>query len=891
MSSKPPRNQPPRRADALLEAWCSAGLLEDIQGDIHELYHKRSHSYGRMVAQLLYWWDVLWFLRPYLLKRSAPYQQARGPIMWRNYLVVAWRTMFKYRMYSTINVLGLAMGLAVCLLIFLFVQDERSYDTFFSDADQIHRVRALFESQQVKSHEAMLAYPAADLLENDFPEIEHSVRLISVGSSPLFVKDDRRFYEDGFYFADSDFFEVFDLPFLYGDPATALVEPAQVVITSSVAQKYFGETNVVGQTFSYDNRVDLTVSGVIDDLPSNTHFAFEIVASRETLVSLFGERIMNNLQNWGWPSTYTYIKLNPTADPEVLQAKLPEFMDRNEAQDALSIFLQPLKDIHLHSHLELEMQPNGDIAQVYTFSAIALLILLIACINFMNLSTARSTLRAKEVGMRKVVGARRGQVITQFLGQSVMMTMLALVLALVFVQLALPGFNEFLDKDLVVGYLSNPLVPLGLLAVGLLVGIGAGSYPAFYLSAAKSLDVLRGEAARGLGRGRVRQGLVVIQFAISIMLVVVTGTVYSQMQFAKNLKLGYEKDQVVIVSGLNRIADEDSFETLRTRLLQHSNIASLTASSIVPTQNLFAGTGFRLPGGDEEEPLFYRIVQVEHNFFDTYGIDIVSGRGFSRDFGADRRLRPTDDNPHVQSSIILNEAAALKAGWSPEEAVGKTLMQGGDERSITYTVVGVSADIHFSSVHSEIEPAVFFVDPNGYSSLAVKVATADLSSTLAYLDEAWNAVVPNYPITRTFLDDRFGALYEQEERTGQVITAFAILAIFIACLGLLGLAAFMAERRRKEIGVRKVMGASVRDIILMLSWDFTKLVLVANVIAWPAAYFLANAWLQDFAYRTEIGVMLFILASGVAFLVAWVTVGLQAGRAAVTNPVTAIRDE
>lgn len=810
--------------------------------------------------------------------------------MWHNYLVVAWRTMLKYRMYSTINVLGLAMGLAVCLLIFLYVQDERSYDTFFTDADQIHRVRALFEAQQVKSEEARLAYPAADLLANDFPEIEHSVRLISIGESPLFVQEEQRFYEENFFFADSNFFAVFDVPFRYGDPSTALAEPASIVITTSVAQKYFGEANVVGQTLTYDNRVPLTVTGVIEDLPSNTHFAFDMLASHGSLVSVFGDGIMRPLQRWGWPSTYTYIKLHEGVDADALEAKLPEFMDRNEAQDALSIFLQPLQDIHLRSHLELEMKPNGDIAQVYAFSAIALLILLIACINFMNLATARSTLRAKEVGMRKVVGARRGQVITQFLGQSVMMTMIALGLALVIVQLTLPSFNTFLDKDLSVGYLTTPWIPLGLLLIGLLVGVAAGSYPAFYLSAAKSLDVLRGETTRGLGRGRVRQALVVLQFAISITLVVVTGTVYNQMQFAKNLKLGYEKDQIAIVSGVNRMDSMEAFETLRTRLLQHSTISAVTASSIIPTQNLFAGTGFRLPGGDAQEPLFYRIVQVEHSFFDTYGINIVSGRSFSRDFGTDQRVRPSEDNPHVQASIIMNEAAALKAGWSPEEAVGKILMQGDDEQSTTYTVVGIAEDIYFSSVHSEIEPVVYFADPAGGDHLAIKMATADLGATLAYVDEVWNEVVPNYPITRTFLDDRFEALYQQEERTGQVITAFAMLAIFIACLGLLGLAAFMAERRRKEIGVRKVVGASVRDIVLMLSWDFTKLVLIANVIAWPAAYVLADAWLQDFAYRTEIGVLLFLAASGVAFLVAWLTVGVQAGRAAIVNPATAIRD-
>ena len=809
--------------------------------------------------------------------------------MLKNYVLIAYRTLLKHRFYSALNVLGLAIGLAVCLLIFLFVQDERSYDRHFAEADTIYRVRALFEAQQVHSEEARVAYPAAPLLKKDFAEVVRAVRLIGIDQAPLFVQGERRFYEPHFFFADSNFFEVFDVPFVRGDPATALQAPSSIVLTESSARKYFDDADPLGQTLSYEDRADFTVSAVIEDLPHNTHFNFEMLASHGSMVPAYGEDIMQGLGSWGWPSTFTYLQLTPEADAVALEAKLPEFMERNEGQEELSLFLQPLQDIHLRSHLELEMQPNGDIAQVYTFSAIALLILLIACINFMNLATARATLRAKEVGMRKVVGARRGQIVRQFLGQSLLMTFVALGIALLLVQAALPVFNDFLVKDLAVGYFDTALMLPGLLALGLVVGVGAGLYPAFYLSGAKIQTVLRGKAAAGLRGGMVRKTLVVTQFMISIVLLVATGLVYAQMQYARNLPLGYDKDQMVIVSGFDRV-DNDAYETLRNQLLAHTAILEATRSSLVPTDNLFAGTGFRLPGqAEDDEPLFYRINPVNHEFFDAFGIEMVAGRAFSRAYSTDQISQPSEDDSTRAGAIILNESAAAKAGWQPDEALGKTLRLA----DITFTVVGVAKDIYFSSVHHAIEPLVYFVGSGGRDNLAIKVSTTDLPATLAYIDQTWAEVVPTYPITRTFLDDRFNALYLQEARTGTVITYFSLFAVLIACLGLLGLAAFTTEQRTKEIGVRKVMGASVGNIVILLSKEFTMLVGVAFVVAVPIAYFLMDRWLQAFAYRLDIvqAWWIFAAAGVAALLIAWLTVSYQSTRAALTNPVKALRYE
>jgi putative ABC transport system permease protein len=419
----------------------------------------------------------------------------------------------------------------------------------------------------------------------------------------------------------------------------------------------------------------------------------------------------------------------------------------------------------------------------------------------------------------------------------------------------------------------------------------AGGYPAFYLSGAQALSVMQGNRNMSLGSGVVRKILVVTQFAISIVLLVATGVVFSQLDYARSLDLGYDKEQTVIIGGMPRMDGPDSYEAFRNKLLQHSNITSVAYASLMPTDDLFSGSGFRRPGDPPDSSLFYRVNAVGYDYFETLGSDMAAGRTFSREFGTDARTNPSEENPHEQAAKDLNAAGAAKAGWTPDEAIGKEFIQGDDAESVTYTVVGVTEDIYFSSIHNAIEPVVYFLQPVLRTQLAIKLSTADLPATLDYIDRSWNEVVPAYPITRTFLDTRFDALYEAEAREATVFTSFAILAVVIACLGLLGLAAFMAERRRKEIGVRKVLGASVKDIMLLLSWDFTKLVILANLIAWPAAYFIMRAWLDSYAYQVDLGVGLFVLAGAITFMIAWGTIAWQAGRAALLNPVDTIRSE
>ena len=813
--------------------------------------------------------------------------------MLKNYLRIALMHLRKHRLYSSINIFGLGIGLACCLIIFLFVQDELQYDKHFTNADRIYRVRALFALQQTHSEEAKISYGFAPLLKQDFPVIEQVVRLIpAIGPTPILVRDEKRFFEKNIFLADANVFEVFDFTFLKGDRATALREPLTIVLTEQIARKYFGDEDPIGQTLMLNNEHGLRVTGVIEDLPSTTHMTMEMIASASSLNPIFGENTEDNMKSWGWPNTYTYLLLKENAIPKDLQAQFPAFSERHDAQNGvLSIYLQPLTDIHLHSHLELEMKPNGDITTVYTFSAIAFMILLIACMNFINLTTARATQRAREVGMRKVVGASRTQIIRQFLGESTLLAFVALGIAVVLLWIALPWFNGFVGKELQMSLFTDPVMLCGLILLGLLVGIGAGCYPAFYLSSPMPISVLHGTVSPRTGTVLVRKLLVLLQFSISIMLIVGTGIVYAQMQYAKSMELGYNREHVVVIPEVENL-DRNAYETLHNDLQAYSQIQSVTTSSLVPTDKVFAGSGFRIVGQPtEEEPPFFRINGVDFDFFKTYGIHIVAGRTFSREYGSDEMPFISEENPHVEGAVIISAAAAEKCGWTPENAIGKQFRQGNEQQSETYTVVGVAQDIHYASVRSVIEPMIYRLPRDRWDKIGVRITGVDIVGTLAYIDERWEAAFPDRPIIRSFLDEQFDALYRQEEQEGIAFSFFTILAILVAGMGLLGLASFMAERRTKEIGVRKVLGASTRDIVMMMSWDFSKLVIVANILAWPTAYYFMKSWLSDFAYQVDINPFIFIGAGILAFLIVWVTVGLQASWAARANPVNALQDE
>ena len=812
--------------------------------------------------------------------------------MLKNYLQIAFRNIVGNPLFSTINIIGLAIGLACCIIITLFVRYETSFDQHWQNADRIHRVTRDFFSNNLRL--ANIAPPIAPLLKQDYPEIEDITRLMSLGRA-AFTVDETTVNDETAIIADGNVFEFFNIDFVEGNAETALASPTNIVLSERAAARYFGSENPLGKTINVAGQADFSVTGVFRDLPDNTHMAFEMVMPIEIIPMVLGE---NELESWGSNNYYTYLRLPPGYDADELEAKFVDFIIKyrgEDAPDGTAINLQPLTDIHLTSNRDAEWRTNGSLAVVYTFSAVALVVLLIACVNFMNLTTARSTQRAKEVGIRKVVGADRGQLIVQFLGESVLLTAVAMLLAVALVELVLPTFSGFLEKPLSFS-LADPgtlaILTLGTIVVGLL----AGSYPAFYLSHFRPAAVLKGATASG-GSSLLRRSLVVFQFATSIVLLIATGVVMAQMHYARTADLGYEKERNLIHS-LPFFTDLwELYTPLKIELESHPDIESVVYSSRVPSQQNLDGSGYIAAGTQAvmENVMGISDIKVDWQWFDHYDVEFLAGRPFREN---EMKIdQPSEENPVVNAVAILNESAARRFGWTPEEAVGKVVR---DLRNREMTqwidreVVGVIPDIHFSSLHDEMKATIYAEpNPNYGRNISVKLAPGDHSAAIEHFEQTWNRMVPNDPVNWQFLDDRFDARYRAEARQARMFAVFAAFAIFVATLGLFGLASFTTERRTKEIGIRKVMGASAPDIVMLLTSDFTKLVLLANVIAWPIAYYLMSQWLTRFVYKAPFSdwAWLFLASAVLALAAAWLTIALQAGRAATARPVMALRYE
>lgn len=812
--------------------------------------------------------------------------------MLNNYIKIAWRNITGNPLFSAINIVGLAIGLACCIIITLFVRYELSFDKHWDNADRIYRVTRDFFGNNLEL--AAVAPPIAPLMKQDFAEVEDITRVLSTGGVTL-ARGDIRIRENEMVIADPNIFEFFNLEFVSGDAQSALARPTDIVMTERGAERYFGDQDPIGQTLNLMDQADVTVTAVIKDLPDNTHMAFEIIGSMAAVPLLLGP---DELESWGSNNYYTYVRLPEDYDPADLQAQFNDFLVRHwneDAEKSSALGLQRLADIHLTSDRDGEWRANGSIGVVYTFSAVALFVLLIACINFMNLTTARSTQRAREVGIRKVVGAKRKQLIAQFMGESIMLTALAMLLAVAIVEIVLPGFGAFLEIPLTFS-LADPS-SLGILLLGTaVVGAFAGSYPALYLSRFRPVDVLKGPAS-GTGSAFLRKTLVVIQFATSIALLISTGIVIAQMNYARNVDLGLDKSRN-LVSELPYFADLwETYEPMKAELESHPDILSAVYSSRVPGMENNDGQGYIAEGVPVVMDNLFGIanIKVDYQWFDHYDIKFVAGRPFRQN---EMRVEdPSTDNPVVKAAAILNVSAARLFGWSPEEAIGKVIrspMSRELDMFIDRTIVGVIPDIHFSSLHDEMKATVYEEpDPNYGRRISVKLAPGDHRAAIEHFESVWKKLVPGEPVFWEFLDDRFDALYRSEQRQAEMFGVFSAFAIFVATLGLFGLASFTTERRTKEIGIRKVMGASVRDIIMLLTADFTKLVLLANVIAWPLAYFFMKDWLNRFVYQAPFAdwAWLFVASAAAALAVAWLTIALQASRAATARPVLALRYE
>ena len=809
--------------------------------------------------------------------------------MIRNYLKIALRNLRKYKFISFINLFGLTVGLACCLLILGYILHELSYDRYHSKADNIYRIERSWNDPKtgVTSLSLGAVAPAiAPLLENDFEAIQKITRLLSNGTTTL-QYEEKKFNEKGVYFADENFSQVFDVEVTRGNPATALLDPYSIMLTEEIAQKYFGSEDPINKTIRLDSDYTFNVTAVFKAFPTHSHVHPQILLSFNTLKDpeLYGEESLRT--SWGNNSFYTYLLLPDQYDPKQLEAQFPAFLDRHLSADGEgsskpsannSLQLTALTDIHLHSQKDSELEENGDILRVYIFAAIALFILLIACINYMNLSTARSVLRAKEIGVRKVVGAGKGELVIQFLSESVLMATIAMLLAFGISWLAFPWLNKVSGQHLSIDILLSWKVLIPLLLVPFAVGIVSGLYPALFLSSFQPIRVLKGFSKVGRGGVAFRQVLVVAQFTISIMLIISTLVVYRQLQYLQTKSLGYERDHIITFSYHPAVAS--SYEAFRTELLSNNDIKSVGRSTRIPTGRLLDGLEAQLSRGDSLAPASadIRYVLVDNQFLSTYGIGLSAGRMFSSSFGADT------------SSFIINEAAASALGFTlAEDVLGKEFLYGSRKGQL----VGVVNDFHFESLHQPIKPTVFYQSTGSqqYRRVSVKVSGENMPATLGHLGKTWSTFVPDVPLEYTFLDEDFSRLYESEQRQGMVFTIFACIAIAIACLGLFGLSAFTIGQRVKEIGIRKVLGANTSGIVALISKDFLKLVLVAALIAFPLAWWVMHQWLEDFAYRIDIPLWAFIAAAFVAILVAFLTISYQAVKAAMANPVKNLRSE
>jgi putative ABC transport system permease protein len=872
-----PDASPPRWPDKLLQLFCAPHLVEEVMGDLHERYYLQVQKVGEAKAKRQYWSEVLAYIRPSVFKRrKAQYSKPISTDMLRNYFKLAFRNLLRRKVYSAINILGLSIGMTCCMLIFLYVNHELSYDKFHTKADRIYRLVTDIKTPTETIRASVTSAPMGSYLKKDFPEVEQVVRIDYL--SVLLQNEAHQFQEDHVLFADASFFNVFDFSLLRGNASTALTDAFSIVLTEDAAKKYFGEQDPIGQTMRLEGAFDLTVTGVVSNVPSNSQIQFDILISMSTFLEKIDPARQEQWEHFGF---YTFLLLAEHGHPETLAAKFPAFMEqhigqRKENSMYYSLFLEPLSRVYLYTDREGPVM--GSLSNIYFFSIIAGFILLIACINFMNLATARATERAKEVGIRKVIGALKRQLTVQFLSESILLSLLAFVLASIFAESLLPVFNQLSGKTIAesIVYENNYLLLFFILALG--VGILAGIYPAFVLSGFQPVTVLKGRLI-GSGRGLLlRKGLVVVQFAISIMLIAGTAIVYTQLNYMRSRELGFNKEQMLVIKFTTRDDKErQQIAAIKNSLKSHPQVLSVSASSSTPSQNNSrAYTNIENPDG-EMQVSNIDLYSVDFDFLHQYQIQVVAGRAFSRDF-------PTDST----QALIINEAAAADYGYaSPEDAVGKRFSQWGREGQI----IGVIKDFHTRSLQQQITPLTMRIARSDFKLISLHIEGNDIPKTLAALEQQWQALVPHRPFDYFFLDEAFDHQYRNETRFGKLVICFAGLAIFIACLGLFGLVTFAARQRTKEIGIRKVLGATVGNVVTLLSKDFLKLVVIAFLVAIPIAWYALNGWLDNFAYRTDVGVGVFLLTGLTAVLIALATVSWQSIRAALANPADSLKNE
>lgn len=809
---------------------------------------------------------------------TPPWKQKSWiPSLLPNYIRIAIRNVKKSPVYSIVNITGLATGLACCLLIVIYLLYQFSFDDFHTHKERIYRLnKVVTPATGGTEHHAITSGPMGPQLKRDFPEVQKVVRLLPWFDDVLLTRGENSLKVNRFVLADFTFFEIFDFQLLKGDPSTALTRPLTVIISENVAGNLFGESNPIGQSIEGLNGFDYTVTGVIENAPDNSHLQYDVLASwTSTSPSALD---MGWLEGWFPQAVYTYLLLDSPGNETALKSKLGDFMQQHFPQrvEQYELYLQPFSEIYLYStslHYD-DTVKSGSITNVYIFSAVAILVLLIACINFMNLSTARSVDRAREVGVRKVLGASRNQLGWQFLGESMVLTLIAMVLSLGLIRVGLPVLNYLGMPPEALAFDAYPELFMILSGITLLTGLISGSYPALILSGFKPVRVLYGRMEKAWGGDTfLRKFLVTLQFSLSIILIIGTITIYRQMEFIGDKYLGFQKEQVLVLQlgGTDVMGQK---ETFREELLRHSNIRNIAASNSVPGSG-FMSFGINPEGKDPGESWTTSVIRLgDDNFLETYDMEMAEGRFFSEELAGD------------SNAVVINEALARSLGW--ENPLGRQIDVSGELSN--GRVIGVIKDFHTASLHNTVEPLLLFLENRG-SFLSLRVEPRGLDQTLAYIEETWKQFDPDFPFEYFFLDDHFAAFYSAEQKILRVVFIFTGLAIFVACLGLFGLSTFMIQQRTKEIGIRKILGSSVPGIIELISKDFLKLVGAGFLIAIPAAWLLTGQWLKEFAYRTEIGAGVFLIAGFIALVLALVAVLWQSVRAARMNPVESLRSE
>ncbi len=874
--------KPPKVPLHFFRWYCHPEYLEDIEGDLIERFEKRVEQSKRS-ASWRFALDVLRLFRPGIIRPITQIQQLNRLDMFKNYYKVAWRHIMKEKFYSFINIAGLGVGIACCMLIGLYIQYELSYDQYNENLGSTYRVLQSFRSLD----EANTGIPAEDeyqvwgcaplgpSLDSDFPEVDLVTQLTSPNDW-LFRYEDKIFSESNVLFADSNIFKVFSWEMLSGNREKALDNPNTIVLTESMAKKYFGENDALGKLITVDQNLSFEVTGVMEDVPHNSHFTFEALVSMGT----FRQFRPSIFDSWGYVDFYTYFILNEAANIDDLTNRTSAFEEKytkDSEHSKYDIAFEPLANAYLNSKAARQPGPTGNETNLYIFSLVGLFILAVACINFINLSTARSVERAKEVGIRKVVGARKQALIYQFLSEFFLLSLFAGILSISLVVLFMPILQDITAKPIT----YDPLLTIEfgcifattLLTIGLLSGI----YPAFLLSAFRPIAILKGKFKSSIQGITLRKSLVTIQFILTIILLVGTAAVFMQLKYLKNRDLGFDQEQMLIIDfGFNRQV-QLSLPVLKESFKSNANVISTTASRAVPGDFLpNAGTTIENSDGimTNYTP---RIYEIDTDFIADYKIEVVAGRSFSNEYASDS-----------MEALIINETAARLWGYSnPAEVVGKKFDQWGKMGE----VIGVVKDFNYQSLHTKIEPLSLRYEPRSMSKLSVRIQSQDISNTITDLEEKWKELIPHYPFNYRFLDTSFNNLYQSDARFGQLFSGFAILAIFIACLGLFGLTTYTTTQRTKEIGIRKVLGASVSAIVLLLSKDFSKLLLLAFIIAIPASWYAIKSWLNSFAYKVNIGSDIYILSAIAVTSIALFTMSWQSIKAALQNPVNSLKNE